>query len=420
MLTNNNPVRATPAAYRDGNVLRWFVAYTFSLVGDSGYFLALGWAANQVAGPSQVGLVMAVGAVPRAILMLGGGVVADRFGPRIIVLGSDALRCLVILTVAAVLALSSPGLWLLLTVALVFGVVDAFFLPAVGSLPPLIADPSQLVRVQGMRALAIRLGTTAGPPIAGLAMGFGGPAAAFAIAGTVFAASFVLLLGVRINSPTPAGINDQEPRKGAWGDFVDGLRYVRGRRLIATIIIAMTFVEIGCVAPLNVGLLLLADENEWGSSGAGWLIGAFGVGSSASALLITVLGRIPAEKTVYLATLGLGSAGIASVAFAPSLPMAVSACALTGVTLGLNGALASSFVQRVTQARFLGRVMSLLGFTSFALGPMTFPVFGVAVSAFGTRPVFSVCGAISLCGVIVASLSPDFRTKNLSDVPRRP
>ena len=59
-------------------MLRWLVAYAASAVGDNVYFLALGWAAQQVAAPAQVGLVMAAGAVPRAVLMLGGGVLADR------------------------------------------------------------------------------------------------------------------------------------------------------------------------------------------------------------------------------------------------------------------------------------------------------------------------------------------------------
>lgn len=152
-MTTTASATARPAggrpAYRDGNVLRWLTAYTASLLGDSVYFVALGFAAAKVAPPAQVGLVMAAGAVPRAILMLGGGVVADRFGPRLVVIGSDTVRCALILAAAAALALASPGLWLLVAVALVFGVVDALFMPAVGALPPRITTPDQLVRLQG-------------------------------------------------------------------------------------------------------------------------------------------------------------------------------------------------------------------------------------------------------------------------------
>ncbi|MGO4754041.1 MFS transporter, partial [Streptomyces sp. 2MCAF27] len=138
------PERATTPAHRDGNVLRWLAAYTVSLVGDSVYFVALGWSAQKAAGPTEVGLVMASGALPRALLMLAGGVVADRFDPRRVILGSDALRCLLILAVATAIALTAPALWILVAVALVFGAVDALFVPAVGALPPRITNPDQL------------------------------------------------------------------------------------------------------------------------------------------------------------------------------------------------------------------------------------------------------------------------------------
>lgn len=220
------PERTTAPAHRDGNVLRWLAAHTVSLAGDSVYFVALGWSAQKAAGPAEVGLVMAAGALPRALLMLGGGVVADRFDLRRVILGSDALRCLLILTVAAGTALTTPALWVLVAVALVFGAVDALFVPAVGALPPHITGPDQLARVTGMRSLSMRLGQIAGPPTGGLAMGLGGPAAAFAVAGLLFALSLPLLLATRIR---PSGSCDGErPGPGtARQDLLDGLRYVR-------------------------------------------------------------------------------------------------------------------------------------------------------------------------------------------------
>lgn len=151
------------AAYRDANVLRWLTAYTVSVTGDVVYFLALSWAATRVGGPSQVGLVVAAGALPRAVLMLGGGVVADRFGPLRVAVVSDAIRCAVVLAVAVAVVLTFPSVWLLVVVALIFGVVDAVFMPAVGALPPRITSPEQLARVQGMRGLSIRLSNAVGP-----------------------------------------------------------------------------------------------------------------------------------------------------------------------------------------------------------------------------------------------------------------
>lgn len=157
---------ATAQAHRDPNVLRWLGAYTASMLGDSVYYLALSWAAVQAGTPAQAGLVMSASAVPRAVLMLGGGVIADRLGPRRVVIGSDAVRCGAVLAVALLLFLTSPGLWPLALLAVVFGAVDAVFMPAVGALPARITGKDQLARVQGMRGLAIRCAGVVGAPSA--------------------------------------------------------------------------------------------------------------------------------------------------------------------------------------------------------------------------------------------------------------
>ncbi|MHC3473939.1 MFS transporter [Streptomyces sp. 7R007] len=188
-------------AHRDGNVLRWLAAYTCSMVGDNVYYLALSWAAVQAGTPAQAGLVMSVSALPRALLMLGGGVVADRFGPRRVVIASDAVRCAAVLAVAGLLLLASPGLWPLAALALVFGAVDAVFMPAVGALPARVTGRGQFARVQGMRGLAIRFANVVGAPLGGLGVALAGAPTAFALAGLLIAASIPLLLGVRVGKP---------------------------------------------------------------------------------------------------------------------------------------------------------------------------------------------------------------------------
>ncbi|MEU8027026.1 MFS transporter [Streptomyces sp. NPDC049099] len=198
MTTTLIPPATAPQAHRDPNVRRWLAAYTSSMLGDNVYYLALSWAAVRAGTPAQAGLVMSASALPRAVLMLGGGVVADRFGPRRVVIGSDAVRCAAVLAVAALLALTRPGLWPLALLALVFGTVDAVFMPAVGALPARLTEKDQLARVQGMRGLAIRFAGVVGAPLGGLGVAVGGAPAAFALAGLLIAVSVPLLLSVQV------------------------------------------------------------------------------------------------------------------------------------------------------------------------------------------------------------------------------
>ncbi|MFJ5139291.1 MFS transporter [Streptomyces sp. NPDC088707] len=391
------PAAVERPAHRDPQVLRWLGAYTASTLGDSVYHLALSWAAVRGGTPAEAGLVMAVSAVPRALLMLGGGVVADRFGPRRVVIASDSVRCLVVLGVAALVLVTSPTLWTLAAVALVFGIVDALFMPAVGALPPRIAPHDQLARVQGMRGLAYRSGAVLGAPLGGLAVALGGPGAAFAVAGGLFALSLPLLLALRIRPLT----GEARKQNGtAFGDLVDGLRYLRGHRVLGPLMIVIALSDLGFVGPLNVGLALLSDQRGWGASGIGWVLAGFGVGAGGASLLLSVRGRVPRAGAVLGWTMAVGAVSIGALAFVPQLPAAVAVALAIGLFAGLSGALCGALVQTECDPAYLGRVSAVSSLVSLGLAPLSFPLTGAAIGLWGVGPVFTVSAAVcALAGV---------------------
>ncbi|MEU6251744.1 MFS transporter [Streptomyces sp. NPDC047043] len=400
------------AAHRDGNVLRWLAAYTSSMVGDSVYYLALSWAAVQAGTPSQAGLVMTASAVPRALLMLGGGVVADRLGPRRVVIGSDAVRCAAVLAVAALLFLTRPGLWPLALLALVFGTVDAVFVPAVGALPARVTSRGQLARVQGMRGLAIRFASVVGGPLGGLGVALGGAAAAFGLAGLLIAVSVPLLVSVRIRELPP---DDTAGSRGgtAWADLVSGLGYVRRHRVLAPLMLAIALGDLGFVGPLNVGLTLLSDERGWGAAGMGWVLAGFGVGAGAASLLLTVRGRLPHAGRVAGWSILAGSVAVGGLAFAPTVVAAVGTALLIGLLTGLSGAMCGALLQTQADPAYLGRVTAVASLVSLGLTPLSMPLSAVAIGAWGTGPVFVVSAVLCGLGGVVALCVRDLRRAEL-------
>ncbi|MFF1446864.1 MFS transporter [Streptomyces sp. NPDC058274] len=415
-------VAADRPAHRDGNVLRWLGAYTASMVGDNVYYIALSWAAVQAGTPSQAGLVMAASAVPRALLMLGGGVVADRFGPRKVVIGSDAVRCAAVLAVAALLFAASPGLWLLALLALVFGTVDAVFMPAVGALPARVTSRGQLARVQGMRGLAIRFANVVGAPLGGLGVALGGAAAAFGLAGLLIAVSVPLLISVRMRDLPAASGDGAEGAEGpaplaesrsAWQDLRDGLRYIRGHRVLAPLIVAIALGDLGFVGPLNVGLTLLADERGWGAAGMGWVLAGFGTGAGAVSLLLTVRGRLPHAGYVMAGSILAGCVAIGSLAYVPGVVAAVGVALLVGLLAGLSGALCGALLQTETAPSYLGRVSAVSGIVSLGIAPLSMPVSAAAIGLWGTGPVFVVSAAVCGLGGVVALCSGPLRRAEL-------
>ncbi|MFD7422533.1 MFS transporter [Streptomyces californicus] len=401
---------ATPGipAYRDLNVLRWLAAYTASVMGDVVYFLVLSWSATRATGPSQAGLVIAAGALPRAALMLGGGVLADRFGPHRVAVASDATRCVVILAAAVSVVLMPPSLWLLVPVALVFGVVDAVFMPAVGALPPRITAPEQLARVQGMRGLSIRLSNAVGPLLAGVALAAGGAAGAFATAGTLFALSLAVLLTVRVSALPPT-----DRRAAGRAELRDGLRYVRRHRVLAPLVTVIGLSEMCFSGPVAAGLVLLADERGWGAAGMGWIASAFSVGAAVAALVLTVRARVPRAGPVLSGALCVTAAGAVALGHAPTLPSAVAFGGLIGLANGITATVTGALIQTETDPRYLGRVTSVTTLCSLGLAPVIFPLVGVTVAVWGAAMFFTVCGGICLVAALFSVSAPALRRAEL-------
>ncbi|QNP67285.1 MFS transporter [Streptomyces genisteinicus] len=407
-------------------MLRWLGAYGLSATGDSVYHVALTWAATRGGSAAEAGAVLAAGAVPRALLMLGGGVLADRIGPRTVVLVSDTARCLVVLGLAALLWLTTPGLWVLAAVAVVFGILDAVFMPAVGALPPRIVPRGQLARVQGLRGLAGRGATVAGAPLGGAATALSGAPAAFTAAAALFALSLPLLLTLRIAPLPPSAAENSPPGpvgspaaerggrlKRLAGDLADGLRYVRGHRVLGPLIVVVAVSDLGFVGPLGVGLALLAEARGWGAPGLGWLLAGFAAGSAAASLLLAVRGRIPRAGLVMGLALVTGSAAIAALALLPGLVAAVAVAALVGVLTGVSGSLCGALLQTAADPAHLGRVTSLATFVSLGLAPLSFPLTGAAVGLWDATPVFAVSALVCAAGAVYGLCSVHLRRAEL-------
>jgi predicted MFS family arabinose efflux permease len=407
-----SPLTEERPAHRDPNVLRWLAAYTSSMLGDGVYYLALSWAAVQAGSPAQAGAVMSVSAVPRAVLMLGGGVLADRLGPRRVVIGSDAVRCAAVLAVAALLFLAGPGLWPLTLLALVFGTVDAVFMPAVGALPVRLTGKSQLARVQGMRGLAIRFSTVVGAPLGGLGVAVGGAAGAFLLAGVLIAVSVPLLICVRVRG-LPEDGTPGAARTTAVSDLVAGLRYIRRHRVLAPLMLAIALGDLGFVGPLNVGLTLLAERRGWGASGMGWVLAGFGTGAGAASLLLTVRGRVPRAGLVTGCACVTGAVAIGALAFVPALAAAVGVALAVGLLAGLSGALCGALLQTRSDPAYLGRVTAVAGLVSLGLAPLSMPFAAAAIGAWGLGPVFVASAAVCGLGGVVALVVPDLRRAEL-------
>src|SRR5436189_1706115 len=115
-----------------------------SLIGDAAFLTALGWKAFTIAGSGKLGLVLAVQGAGLLTTLLIGGALADRFERRRMMVVSDVWRFGAVGALAVIDATGHLTFTGLVVLAVVVGLGDGFFYPAVGGLVPLVVEQPAL------------------------------------------------------------------------------------------------------------------------------------------------------------------------------------------------------------------------------------------------------------------------------------
>lgn len=149
---------------RNRNFRLLWIGEGISLLGDQFYLIALPWLILSLTGDAlAVGTVLATAGIPRALFMLVGGALTDRFTPRRLMINSN-LGCMALTgLLAALVATNLTQLWMLYVLALFFGLADAFFFPAQTSIVPKLVGRDQLQAGNAMIQGTAHLSKFVGP-----------------------------------------------------------------------------------------------------------------------------------------------------------------------------------------------------------------------------------------------------------------
>jgi MFS family permease len=410
------------------------VGFGFSVLADQVFFLSLAWAAVQLGVPGLVGVVLAAGAVPRLLVLLVGGALADARSPKRIIVGTDSARALVMAAAALVLLSGAMSAWALVAVAVVVGTLDGFFLPAVAALPVRIAPPHLTGRVAALRTVTQRVGMLGGGPLAGWLIHVFGPSAAFLGAAALFVCSVGSLALVTLAPRRTIG-RGVGPRSGtgaagarsgsgtsavtqAWADTTGGFRLVHRSPVLAGLLVLIGGMNFGFSGPFTAGIPLLANAHAWGAGGAGLLIGAFGVGAAGGGLGLCLVRQVPRAGLVQLvAVLAMGLA-TAAVGVVPNLPVALAAAVVLGLSSGVFGTLAYALLLEATPAAEVGRVMALLSLVLESSAALSFLTTGVLATALGVGATFVLGGLAVVVTAFVSMTQPHLRRLQLKRTDR--
>ncbi|SEE78618.1 Major Facilitator Superfamily protein [Arthrobacter alpinus] len=412
---------------RRTNIVLWLAGYGSGVLGDQMYFVALAWTATRFATPAQVGFLLAAGAVPRALLLLFGGAVADRYGPKWTALVSSAGRAVVIAAISISLSSGASDIALLVLLTTAFGIADALFLPAVASLPAYIADRSSLRRLQGARSLLQRLAMATGPPLVGFLLAHINQGATFAILSAILALSTCLLFFTRVSSPaakseaeTPCGDSlGGTPRSRSSKNTIrmlrislirdarTGLDYVSKHPVLRPMLMIIALSELAIAGPIAAGIPALADDRGWGAQGVGTVLACVGIGAMTTALYLTFGPKLPHPGLYALGSVVLMGPALIVVGAAAEVWLSAGAGLVLGFCGGICGTLIQTFVITMSDPSQLGRVLSVVTLASIGAAPIAYAATGLITQFAGASFAFLCSGVlVSLTGCYALTLKP--------------
>lgn len=377
------------------DAVRWVLAYTLAVLGDVTYYLILTWAAAEAGGARWSGIILAAGSLPRLLLLLAGGMLADRVDPRRIAIWTDSARAATL--AIAVLLTAVLGLlpWWLTIVAVIFGVIDACFLPAVGAMPARIVPPEELTRLQAWRITGLRVANAAGPLLGALLL-VAGTAVAFGAVALLFVASVVLLRTIR---PLPSGTRVAGIATTESGS---GWREVKRLRITA-LVIGTALSELPFSGPIAAAIVLLVQGRGWPAGIAGGVLATFSIGGLATSVLLSMTSRIGGRAVILVS---VGATALLLIAFGGSADPGAAFLwgAALGVTSGVTMVLCHGRVQQATPPALLGRVTAVLSLLTLGLSPLAYSAVGLVADLAGIPALFTAAAVtVAVSGVVLAT-----------------
>jgi MFS family permease len=379
-----------------------FGAQAASWFGDRMVSVALAFAVLQAGGSaSAVGLVLASGTVTLIGCLLIGGVVADRYSRRTVMVAADLVRVASQGTMAVLLTTGAAEIWMLAVLAAITGAGSGFFNPASTGLLPAIVAPERLQQANGLRATVMSAGEIGGPVLSGLLVAAGGAGWAIGADAATFAISAALLARVHVPERVPRAATS------FLADMRDGWSAFRSRTWVWSLVAAVAIGNVFWAAWSALGPVV-ADRDLGGAKAWGAVLAAMGVGALGGGLLAT---RAAPRRPLLVFALASGVFAIPLALLAAGSPVALLAAGalLAGVGLMLGNALWESALQRHIPSESLSRVSAYDWFGSFALYPVGLALWGPLAGAVGVSSALWLAAGLQLIVMLVLVAIPDIR-----------
>jgi hypothetical protein len=361
---------------------------------------------------ADLGFVFAAAVVPQVLVMLGGGVLADRLGRRPVMLVTDASRLAVQGTLAGALFLGSPPVWLFVLLSALLAVGEGFFNPALGGLRAEIAPPGLLPDANALLGVAQSAAAVLGPALAGGLVALANPAVVIALDAGSYGISVLALAQLRVR---PARPPEQSPLR----DLTDSWAEFRAQTWLWLTTVQFALFNLFTWAPYLLLGPILAKDYLGGASAWGIISAAYAGGAVLGGL--AMIGRRP-RRPLVVAVIGTFGFPVPCLLLALHAPgYAVSAGALAaGLGSSVFGTLDNTVMQQRIPAAMLGRVTAVMLTGSFALGSVGYAVIGSVAGVLGPARLLAFAAGYATISSCVVLAAPAIRAVRWQDAAPSP
>ncbi|KOO50892.1 MFS transporter [Priestia koreensis] len=370
-----------------------------SRLGFSLFLFTQSWfVINELLQKAGLGMIFIASSVPAILLMTLGGVLADRFNRKTIVLLSTLAEALTIGSVFLLLFNGWNHLSLFIVSALLFGIIDSFHVPARNALLPSIVQEDDLMRANSLISIISQVTGIFGAFLAGVFIKYLDYSTIFLLASLImiFFSACIPFLSLKKEKVEK---EDQEPLLQS---FKNGLSYIKKNTFLSTLISVSFVINVFITGPMALGIPLIASklfkQNSLAfSTMEAVLVVGILAGSAAVGILNFKKNRGLIAMWALLA-LGLTYLGLG---VSRSLVLCLIFLFLLGFALSFSNAPIFAIVQSKVENAMLGRVMSVMMLAGSALQPVSYGLTSLLLGTGIDIQTVIVLGAVPLICVIL-------------------
>ncbi len=356
---------------------------------------AQGWLVLRITdSPFYLGVVSAAGSLPLLFLTLFGGVLADRFEKRSLLLFTQGLSVFPAAALGVLTWMGGVNIWQILLLVSLLGIVNSLDIPVRQSFIIDLVEPASLPHAIALNAAAFNAARMIGPAIAGFVIGWVGLHVCFFLNSLSFGASLLALYLVR---PRTNG-STKTDHAGVFARMNEGFAYLRQDPSVLALMVLVSVFSLFGLPYATLLPVFARDILQVDSQGYGLMMSCVGFGALLGAVWLAF--RVSGTGGTVIRLAGLVFAG-GMIAFSRSLllPISMPLLFFTGFAAVVVISSINVTIQRKVPDHLRGRVMSI--YTTLFLGmfPIGSLLMGALSQAFGVRAAVTLGGLMCLVSV---------------------